>query len=191
MKKHQKVFELVKYTYENSQQPFAKWMWKNHVPLVAQKTEELSQQFHADGDLAIAGAWLHDFGDAFVHRHSDEHDEISRLQAIKVLEESGYTVTEIDKILKEVIGPHSCKEGLLPDIVEGKVVATADALAHLTTDFYVQFAWMHLPDGLSYKEYLNWVKEKIDRDFNDKIFFQEIKEKFRYRYEALKEVFVK
>ena len=184
-----KVSQLTKNVYEVSSNEFAKWMLKNHVPVVAAKTEELANRFNADLDIAVAGAWLHDFGDAFVHRHSDKHDQVSKQEAIKILNQADYSEDQIQQVLKEVIEPHSCKNGYLPTTLEGKVMATADALAHLTTDFYLQFAWMHLPENKNYEEYLEWVKEKLERDFHDKIFFDEVREEVRLRYEALKEVF--
>lgn len=189
MSKHQKVAELVKQAYENSQQDFGQWMWKNHVPLVAKKTEELAKRFNADEDIAVAGAWLHDFGDAFMYRFDEQHEETSVGKAVEVLKKAEYSDLEIEQVMKEVIEPHSCKEGNFPTLIEGKVMATADALAHLTSDFYVQFAWKHLPDGKTYLEFLEWVAEKLERDFNAKIFFDEVKEEVRYRYEALKQVF--
>ncbi len=189
MTKHQKVAELVKQAYESSSEDFAQWMWKNHVPVVARKTEELSTRFGADADLAVAGAWLHDFGDAFMYRFAQGHEEVSQQKAKEALEQSGYSAAEVQLILEQVIQPHSCKDGELPTILEGKVLATGDALAHLTTDFYVQFAWKHLPDGKTYDQYLAWVAEKIERDFHSKIFFEEVKNEVQYRYEALKVVF--
>ncbi len=186
----QKVSQLATTAYEAASSDFAHWMLKNHVPLVAAKTEELSSRFGADPSIAVAGAWLHDFGDAFVHRHSDAHDKVSQKEAIKVLQQADYSEDQIAEILEQVIAPHSCKDGFLPTTVEGKVLATADALAHLTTDFYVQFAWMHLPEGKVYPQFLEWVGEKLERDFHTKIFFDEIKEEVRPRYEALWEVFL-
>lgn len=185
-----RVSKLVPSVYEASSDDFAQWMLKNHVPVVAAKTQELSDRFGANADTAVAGAWLHDFGDAFVHRHSDQHDEISRREAIKVLQQAEYSEAEIQQVLEQVIAPHSCMNGFLPKSLEGKVMATADALAHLTTDFYVQFTWMHLPEGKSYQEFLEWVKEKLERDFHTKIFFDEVKDEVRHRYDALKEVFL-
>lgn len=190
MTKHQKVAELVKQAYESSSEEFAQWVWNNHVPLVAQKTEELAERFNANEDIAVAGAWLHDFGDVFIHRHAYEHHEISKIEAIKVLREVGYSDEEVKKVLEEVILPHSCKDGLFPTTIEGKVMATADALAHLTSDFYVQLAWKHFPDGKDYPEFLTWVDEKLERDFNAKIFFEEVKNEVHYRYDALKQVFL-
>jgi HD superfamily phosphodiesterase len=185
-----KVSQLVTATYEASSDDFAQWMLKNHVPIVAAKTEELARRFGADANIAVAGAWLHDFGDAFVHRHSDEHDEVSEREATKVLQQADYSEDEIKQVLEQVVAPHSCKDGFFPTTLEGRVMATADALAHLSTDFYIQFTWMHLPEGKNFQEYLEWVDEKLERDFNTKIFFDEVKDEVRPRYEALKEVFL-
>lgn len=190
MSKCQKVAELVKQAYENSTEDFGIWMWKNHVPIVALKTEELSKRFNANYDIAVAGAWLHDFGDAFMHRFADDHEKISRKKGTEILKLAEYSEQEIEQVMKEVIEPHSCKEGHFPTTIEGKVMSAGDALAHLTTDFYVQFAWKNFPQGKSYPEFLNWVEEKLERDFNYKISFEELREEVRYRYEALKQVFL-
>jgi HD superfamily phosphodiesterase len=189
--KHSKVLELVKKAYESTEEDFGKWMWKNHVPFVAKKTLELSKIYQANEDIAVAGALLHDFGDVFMYRHADNHDEVSIVEAKKILKEAEYSEQEILKVLNDVIDPHSCRDENLPKTIEGKVMATADALAHLTTDFYIQFTWKHIPENKTYTEFLEWVKEKLERDFYKKIFFEDVREQYRYRYEALKEVFVK
>ncbi len=190
MHKYEKVAELVEKAYVACDEDFGTWMWKNHVPVVAQKAEQLSIKYGADLDLSVAGAYLHDFGDAFMYRFAENHEEVSETKAREVLVTSGYSEDEIHTILEKVIAPHSCKDGFLPETIEGKILATADALAHLTTDFYLQFAWKHIPEGKTYTEFSTWVTEKLDRDFNRKIFFEEIKEEVRYRYDALMEVFV-
>ncbi len=187
--KHHNVAQLVQNAYANSNEDFGKWMWENHLQLVARKAEELAQNHNANVDLAVAGAWLHDFGDAFVHRHSQLHDQISALEAQKVLEEAGYAKAEITEVLEIIIKPHSCKDGSFPTTVEGKILATADAYAHLMTDFYLQFTWKHLPDNKSYLEFIDWVREKLRRDFNDKIFFEEVSQAVASRYESLLEVY--
>ena len=191
MNKYQKVAQQVEKAYLACTEDFGKWMWKNHVPVVAQKAEELSIKYGADSDLAVAGALLHDFGDAFMYRFAKNHEEVSQTKAREVLSKSGYSKSQIETVMQEVIAPHSCRTGdELPRTKEARVLATADALAHLTTDFYVQFTWKHIPEGKTYEEFLVWVTEKLDRDFNRKIFFDEVKEEVRYRYDALMEVFV-
>lgn len=192
MFKYQKVAQLVQQAYEQSTEDFGQWMWKNHVPVVAQKALELSKKYNADPDLAVAGAYLHDFGDAFMYRFADNHEEVSESKAREVLMQSGYFDVEVEKVMNEIIAVHSCRPSdPLPETLEAKVMATADALAHLTTDFYLQFNWKHIPEGKTYREFIEWVTEKLDRDFNRKIFFKEIKDEVRPRYEALVEIFVK
>jgi len=187
--RYSKVEELVKTAYTSSKADFAQWIWANHLPLVANKAKELSQKYDANSDIVVAAAWLHDFGDAFTNRHADNHEEISKNEAIKILQKCEYTIKEISYIMSEVIAPHSCKEGYLPKTVEGKILATADSLAHLNSDLYIQFTWKHLPENKNYQEYLIWVAEKLERDFHIKIFFEDEKKSVQNRYDSLKEVF--
>jgi uncharacterized protein len=185
-----KLSDLVLSTYKQSDQDFGQWMIENHVPIVAKQAQILSDRFGADANIAVAGAWLHDFGDAFVHRFDEKHEQISQKEARQALVHASYSPSQIEQVLTEVIAPHSCRDGNLPFTLEGKVMATADALAHLTTDFYLQFTWMHLPENMNYQQFLKWVSEKLERDFHRKIFFDEVRAEVIHRYESLKEVFV-
>ncbi len=189
MSKHIKVAELVQQAYASSEQDFAQWMWQHHVPVVAAKALELSKEYSADADLAVAGAWLHDFGDVFVDRFDSKYAEITEREVKKILSAAGYTKTDIKRVILEVIAPHSCNDGHLPKTVEGKVLATADALAHLNTDFYLQFAWKHLPENKTYDEFRQWATQKIDRDFRVKIQFEDIQDELIGRYLSLRDVF--
>ncbi len=183
------VEQLVADAYSKTDVPFGKWSWKNHVPIVASFADQLCEQFGGSVDLAVAGALLHDFGDAFVDRHDNHHEKISEQEAQKVLVAAGYKAEEIVIITTDILAKHSCKNGILPETVEGKIVATADGLAHLSTDFYLQFAWMHLPEGKNFSEYKRWVLEKVERDYNEKVLFPEIKDELKDRYNTLVDVF--
>ncbi len=183
------VGTLVKAVYEQTDLEFGGWIWQNHVPVVAARALELSKEHSANADLAVAGAWLHDFGDAFVHRFDSQHAATTEREAKKVLVKAGYSKVEIKMVFDEVIAPHSCRDGVLPTTIEGKVLATADALAHLTTDFYLQFAWMHLPEHKTYEQFRQWVTEKLDRDFRVKIQFEELQDDLIGRYLSLRDVF--
>lgn len=189
--KHHQVAERVTDAYLSSKDDLAHWMLKEHVQVVAANAEELSKKYGANEDLAVAGAWLHDLGDAFVRRHASDHEAISVREACKILKDSGYSSEEIREVTEVIIALHSCKEGNLPQTPEGKVLATADAFAHLSTDFYLQFAWKHMPEGKSYEEFIAWVGAKIERDFHNKIFFDDVRDEMRERYKALKIVFTR
>lgn len=107
----------------------------------------------------------------------------------EIMKEHGYSEKEIKSVIDAII-LHSCYNDP-PPTKEGKVMATADALAHLMTNFYLELAfnkqWFFGDKSLD--QYKAWGLKKIERDFNKKIFFEEYKNLARKRYETFKEIF--
>lgn len=64
----------------------------------------------------------------------------------------------------------------------------SDSMAHLKTDFYVFIIWA-LGRNASLIEIKEWSLQKIERDFNSKISFDEIREETRPDYEMLRNLF--
>ena len=88
----------------------------------------------------------------------------------------------------DAIRYHSCHDGRTPNSLEGKILATADSMAHLQSDFYIFATWAmgkkkDLPDVK------RWVLKKLDRDFNNKILFDDIKDLCRKDYMQLTDFF--
>lgn len=183
------VFEQVRELYENSQRKEAHWMWENHVQTVAQNCLTLAARYHADADLAFSGGLLHDLGDVWYTRDDPRFEPESKGKAEEILKKAGISPDEIVSIIVKIIAPHSCMPGDEQTMIEGKILATADALAHLQTNFYYDFKKMGWPQGLQPEEFNEWVNAKIDRDFDKKIFFAEVREKVKPLYEKLKKDF--
>lgn len=165
------------------------WIYQSHVLVVAKNAEYLAKESKADVVYSVAGALLHDIADTEMDRSNPQHEARSVDIAREVLSKSGFSKENIEEIIKEVISPHSCTH-TMPTLLEGKVLATADALAHFQTEFYTYFAWNHLGAN-NYKEFKHWVLEKVERDLNKKIFFASSKKKIRKEYEAIKLLFSK
>lgn len=165
---------------------WADWLYKKHVFVVAEKAGIFSDRFGGNRNLAMAAGMLHDIADAVMRRDDSGHEEKSFSIAIEFLTDCGFTESEKEIILDDALKYHSCRNGNLPQTIEGKLMATADAVAHLSTDFY-QHA-IRDKGGLS-EEVKKWGLEKIDRDFNKKIFFDEVREEARADYERLKTIF--
>ncbi|MFZ6035602.1 MAG: HD domain-containing protein [Patescibacteria group bacterium] len=189
MNKHEKVTQLVAQAYASSTDALAAWMWDNHVQVVAKKAETLCHVHNANTDIAVAGALLHDFGDAFLNRHDPQFEAVTDKESRAVLQKAGYTENEIETVMNVVIKPHECRGDELPQTLEGKILTTADAYAHFMTDFYPQFCWMHIPENKTYAEFISWVQEKLERDYTIKIFFEDVRQEVASRYQALKEIF--
>lgn len=183
----QKVRDL--YAQKNTNRAeWADWLADNHVFIVADNASVLAQRFGANEELARAAALLHDIADARMSRFDENHEAESMKIARKFLQECGYNDREIAIIVDDAIRLHSCHDGNLPNTLEGKVLATADSLAHLQTDFYIYATWI-MGKNIPLNEIKIWVLKKIERDFQNKILFDEVKTEVEQDYEMLKKLF--
>jgi hypothetical protein len=162
-----------------------------HVSLVAEYAKFIYEKENSgDFDLIVAGVWTHDISDAIQYRLSRGNDEVNDKLQKQVMLESGYSEEDIDFVKSEITDVHGCKE-FSPTKIEGKIVASADAMAHLKSYFYLRFCWAHMPKGKveSLEDYKTWVLDKIERDFKNKIFFDWLKEDMEKYYISLKTIF--
>jgi HD superfamily phosphodiesterase len=126
---------------------------------------------------------LHDIADAVMDRSNENHEEKTLEIAIKFLKESGFNDSEIT-VIEDAIKSHSCYGNERPQTIEGRVMATADGIAHLQSDFY-EFALKEKRKAESLQEISKWAVEKINRDFNEKIFFKDLQKEVESDYRRL------
>jgi len=190
MNRQQHLIQSVSTLYTHSEQSFAQWGFKHHVEVVAKWAKKIAQDQHANVEFCIIAAYLHDIADVWLDGRPDGHDEASETKARELLKQAGYTKEEVDEITVTIIRPHSCYPENMPESLEAKVFATADAMAHLSTNFYVTFVWNHWKED-SLEAFSVWLLKKIDRDFHTKIFWDQYREQVKPMYEALQVVFGK
>ncbi len=189
MDKSKIVFTEVNGLYASATTSMGKWMWRNHTQWVADKAKQLAEKYGADAERVYCAALLHDLGDGRYERGHKDFDTWSWETSKAILKKAGFRKGERDEIL-EAIRTHSCHPGHLPTRIEGKILATADGMWHLQTDFFPVICYMNRPaTARSYEEWQSWFSQKIARDFGSKIFFEDEKEEVRKDYEALKRVF--
>ncbi|MDP3794308.1 MAG: HD domain-containing protein [bacterium] len=169
---------------------WADWLYEHHVMVTADYAAQLARRYEANEELATAAALLHDVADAVMKREAPGHEEKSWETARALLTETGFNDTEIKIVVDDAIRFHSCHDGERPQTLEGKIVATADALSHLKTDFYRR-AFQEMSKTKSPNAVTEWICSKIERDFHEKILFDEVREETRPDYEKLKASFLK
>lgn len=191
MNRDQRVFELVKAVYTAKEtRPMGKWMWNNHIQWVANKTKELSKKYNANEEMSVSAALLHDLADSQYERNDPNFDNWSSNKGYEILDQAGFNEIVSKEIIETVVQPHSCKPDNLPTTLEGKVLTTADAMFHLQTNFFTVLCYKNFPDHTkSLKDWRDWFKEKVERDYHSKIFFEDEKKEVTKDYEALKTVF--
>lgn len=167
---------------------WADWLAKDHVFIVADYSEHLSERFGANREYSKAAAMLHDIADAVMSRFDEKHEEESLSIARELLQKNGFDEQEIQLIIDDAVKYHSCRNGKVPQSLEGKVLATADSLAHLKSDFYAIAKTIkqknHTPKQIS-----EWALKKLERDYYNKIQFDEIRVEVKSDYERLKDQF--
>lgn len=189
MEKCEAVYSEVKGLYAKASTSMGAWMWRNHTQWVADKAKALAEKYGADTEIVYCAALLHDLADCKYERGHQGFDAWSWDTSKEVLRKAGFRKAQRDAIL-EAIRTHSCHPGDLPTTVEGKILATADGMWHVQTNFFPVICFMNRPDGIhSYQEWQRWFCDKISRDFETKIFFDDEREEVRADYEALTRVF--
>jgi putative nucleotidyltransferase with HDIG domain len=183
----QKVTDLYE-AKDPGRTPWAEWLWQQHLPYVVDRAQELAKEKGANVELSMAGALLHDIADVKMKRWEDGHEEEGLRMARDLMKQSGFSTDEIAVVVDDGIRLHGCYDGNRPKSLEGQVLATADALAHINTDFYVYATWA-LSGQKTLKECKEYALTKMPRDFNHKICFDDVREQARPNYEALQNVF--
>lgn len=191
MTKSKAVFAEVEKLYlADSAKSMGTWMWQNHVQWVADKAQTLAKKYGANQEESYCAALLHDLADSHYDRDHENFVAWSEAKGNEILLRSGFTENEARKIIEVIIRPHSCRPGNLPATLEGKVLATADAMFHMQTSFFPMLCYMHRPEHTkTYEEWQAWLQEKIERDYGPKIFFDNERDEVREDYKALSKVF--
>lgn len=119
----------------------------------------------------------------------DTHHEVECLRiAQDFLTRAGFSDREI-LIVNDILMHHSCRD-ILPQTLEGKIMATADAIVHLKSDFYPHALKTKQDEGESAESIQKWALQKIERDFFTKIFFDQVREELSGEYEKARAFFL-
>ncbi|MGI8420577.1 MAG: HD domain-containing protein [Candidatus Levyibacteriota bacterium] len=191
MSRLQQLEEKVNTLYQEknpSRAGWTDWFVKHHVIVVANYATALAKKYKVNEELARAAALLHDIADTCTKREDKDHGAISLTIARQIMRETGYSEDEIKLVVDDAIRYHSCHNNEHPQSLEGKILATADSMAHLKTDFYVFAAWAFGRE-LTLEELKQWVLKKIERDLHKKIFFEEVRAEVLPDYIRIKEFF--
>lgn len=164
------------------------WLYENHVLIVAKNAYELAMKYEASEELSEAAALLHDIADVKMARVNPGHEGVSLAIAREVMAEAGFFNDEVALVVDDAIRYHGCHGDERPRSQEGLILSTADSLAHLQTDFYIYATWA-FGKTRSLEELKEWALQKIDRDLNSKIAFEDERKAARPDYDMIKELF--
>ena len=167
---------------------WSEWLYENHVLVVARFAREIAARHGIDPDLCETAALLHDLGDALTSRHDLMHEQISLDKAEELLVAASYDESTVRRLVDDALRYHSCHGDERPQSDEGKVLATADACAHFLTDFYPRMQEL-IFRGRGAETFRSWAAEKIERDYNTKIFYHDERDLVKPAYEKYRKLY--
>jgi len=146
------------------------WMYAYHVFVTVDHALRLAEEHSGNIEYCYAGALLHDIADAVMSRFDAQHETANLRIADELLSASGFAADE-RMFISDILRQHSCPDDCQPAHLDGQIVATADAIAHIDSDFYLYAAWWQGRTGQSFTELHEWTAAKQQRDLNVKICF--------------------
>jgi predicted hydrolase (HD superfamily) len=167
---------------EPQRKKLLEYFWMHHIVPVVAYSREMADRYGADMEVVHLGALLHDMA---LIEDAEPHDEIGARKAFEFLIVNWAEKETAEKV-RDIVLKHRCKL-YVPETLEEKIVATADALAHFFPDFHGSGASMIAREDLSQMRVLDI--EKLEKEYADKVFFenerlifQDVMRKYREAY---------
>ena len=158
------------------------WDWKSHIESVVKYSKILANQLGADEEICEVSAWLHDLI-KIRDNQKDQHHVKGAEEAAKILKKFKYPEDKTQKI-KHCILTHSSDKAYLPESVEAKIVASADALSHF--DNLLSLAYFaFIVKKKSVAEFREYALHRYAKSWN-KLCIPEAKELAKPKYDAIK-----
>ena len=160
---------------------FYRCFWEIHVKPVVEYGKQMAVKYGADLEIVWLGALLHDIARL---DEVEPHDQIGSDRAFELLVARGFDEVVAQKA-REAVLRHRCRL-YQPETLEQKIVASADAMAHFLPPFYL---WMRKYSSKNWQDLAASNFKKIERDYRDKIFFDDERLMVEAEYQVLKKWF--
>ena len=159
--------------------------WNEHIKYVYDESLKLAEEYNADKEIVSLGALLHDI--ALINKVGDRKDHHINGEKIArgVLNEFVYDENKKERVLKCVYNHRSSKNATS---IEELCVCDADILAHFD-NIPMLFNSAFNRNNVSLNEIRGWMKNVLDKDYND--LSDKTKEVFKDRYNQICEVILK
>ena len=159
--------------------------WNEHIKYVYEESVKLAKEYNADIEIVSLGALLHDI--ALVNKVGERKDHHINGEKIakEVLTNFNYDETKMNRVLKCIYNHRSSKNS---SSIEEVCVADADVLAHFD-NIPMLFNYAYNTFNLNINEVNDWIKNFVEKDFND--LSDKTKDKYKERYKLICEVVLK
>ena len=169
---------IIKKAEQYVKSQYRKDFYKFHVMVVKKCALRLADQLGGDKEILELAVLFHD---STINTHGNRIHHITGAEsAERFLTKEDYPQERIEHV-KQCILTHRVNDEV-PKSLEAKILASADAEAHLRTFPFIAHI---LITNIGMEEAINALKEKIDRNWNKKM-LPESKETVKEHYKIIK-----
>ncbi|MFT4244604.1 MAG: HD domain-containing protein [Candidatus Woesearchaeota archaeon] len=146
------------------------WIFPNHFEIIIDLVKDMCNKYGGDKDICILGALFHDTGLVYGREQASSlgHEEKSVEYTKLVLNKFNVDKKIIEKVVE-------CVKASEPDydteLIEGKIVKTADALSQYTSIHFIAKA--HFAED--WDSFIPWLKKKVSKNYKKICFEEEMK----------------
>jgi len=158
------VRKKVEETCHSRNNKFKSSVWQYHIIPVVNHSLKLGKKFKADLEVLELAALLHDYAGLKNKNFYKNHHLHSVRLADKILTNFSFPKSKIAQV-KQCINSHRGSVRIKPKTLEAKIIASADAMAHITNladMFYLSFG-VHQYET---KKGAVWLKNKLQRSWS-------------------------
>ncbi|KKR08044.1 MAG: hypothetical protein UT32_C0004G0018 [Parcubacteria group bacterium GW2011_GWC2_39_14] len=166
---------------------FEPWFYPVHLLAVEKNAKYLLKKMpDADSLVILLAVWCHDL--QRIHGLPGDHQKAGAEETKRFLPQFGVS-KEIIKKVADIVALHDF-DARAPKSLEAKILVCADAMSHFDNSFYVWLisSWLQRKK-FSMKQAKKDLVEKIELDFNKRIFFEFAKKKLEKKYKLFKEFY--
>lgn len=157
-------YKIVKKACYSPKNKFKESAWACHILSVIKHSLKLGKKFKADLEVLELAALFHDYAGIVNYDLQKEHHIESAKMAEKILSKLKLPLDKIEHI-KECIISHRGSVKLNKKSIEAKILASADAMSHITELADMFFLTFNI-HGFKVCEGAKWLKAKLIRSWN-------------------------
>lgn len=140
-------------------------LYEEHIKYVYKYVCLLRENSNVDEEVVKLSALLHDISMTNKELDRSRHNEYSMQMAKEILKKNNYPEEKIE-LIKKCILNHSSKRKEFRSTIEEQILVDADAMAHFDCIDSL-YSLANKVMNLDEKESLDFVKDKLTRDYNE------------------------
>lgn len=139
-------------------------IWNEHIKYVVQNAITLAKEYGADVEIVELGALLHDIAKTSKVGEEEKHHIYGEEIAEQLLAELDYPKDKIEYV-KNCVLNHRGSIDRPRNTIEEQCIADADVISHFDC-IPMLFSVAYQKKNLSISDGRDWVRKKLERDYN-------------------------